>query len=81
MSPPYDPASTFNTFYNLLKELDGFIDITHLELSFNFQKHAFLSGPGFKVPLSAKPELHREMREEMRQILLHHLQPQNPSHP
>gem|GEM_PF-4805088 len=35
MSPQYDPSSTFNTFYNLLKELKGLIDTSQLELSFN----------------------------------------------
>lgn len=72
MNQQYDPASTYNTFYHLVRDLEGFIDTSQLELAFDRDKQAFLQGPGFKEQLTANPSLHREMRQQMREILLKH---------
>jgi hypothetical protein len=66
-------GQTFNTFYNLLKDLEKFIDKSEIKLAFDGQGNAYLMGPNFSEQLQAKPELTREVRDEMREIIAKHV--------
>jgi len=73
MSHQYDPASTYATFFHLMKDLDGFIDTAPLELTFDKDGRAYLCGSGFREELTADPNVARLVRQEMREILVKHL--------
>lgn len=73
MSSQYNPSSTYNAYCNLLKDLEGFIEVAQVEIVFNCNGQAFLQGHGFKEPLTANPDLHHEIRQQMREILVKHL--------
>lgn len=66
-------GQTFNTFHHLLKDLEEFIDKREIKLAFDEEGNAYLLGPNFSELLRAKPELTREARNEMRDILARHV--------
>jgi len=70
---PYDPAATYSVFLNLLKDLDGFIDTSQLEMVCDSKQQAFLRGSAFREQLTANPTSQPEIREQMRQILARYL--------
>lgn len=73
MDQQYDVSVTYNAYFHLLKDLEGFFDTSQVELVFNRDRHAFLQGKGFKEQLIANPSLHRKIRQQMREILVRHL--------
>ena len=66
-------GQTFNTFVNLLKELEPFIDTHDLRLAFDKEGKAYLIGSNFTEQLQANPSLWREVQAEMRGIIAQHV--------
>lgn len=65
-------AEVYNTFHNLLKELDSFIDTSEVKLAFDRDGKAYLLGANFAEPLQAHATSRQE-RDEMREILAKHV--------
>ena len=72
MTSMRDVAQTFNTFHHLLKDLEPFVDVKDMRLSFDMEGNAFLAAPDFSVQLQADSKVHRLVREEMRQVIAAH---------
>lgn len=72
-------GQTFNTFRHLLKDLEEFIDKSEIKLAFDGEGNAYLMGANFSEQLQAKPELTREVRNEMRDIIARHVPRIQPS--
>jgi hypothetical protein len=69
MSQHPDAAQLFNTFINLLKELEKFADTRDLKLAFDSAGQVYLMGSGFQEPLQSNLTLLREVKVEMRDII------------
>lgn len=61
-------AEVYNTFHNLLKELDSFIDTSDIRLAFDKNGNAYLMGANFSEQLQAHTTWRQE-QAEMRDIL------------
>ncbi|NJO80430.1 MAG: hypothetical protein HC827_19255 [Cyanobacteria bacterium RM1_2_2] len=72
MSQRTDVAQCFNTFINLLKELELFAEVNDLRLSFDREGNVYLLGTNFQHQLRANPTVWSEVKEEMRQIIAQH---------
>lgn len=72
-------SQTFNTFANLLKELEPFVEIKDLRLAFDKDGNAYLMGENFTETLKANPRLWREVKAEMREIIAKHVPRISPS--
>jgi len=66
-------GQTFNTFFHLLKDLEKFIDKSEIKLAFDGEGNAYLIGPDFSEQLQAEPQLTREVKNEMREIIAKHV--------
>jgi beta-xylosidase len=62
----------YNTFHHLMKDLEPFVDTRDIKLSFDKDGNAYLVASDFTEQLQADPKLHRQVREEMRQIIAKH---------
>lgn len=69
MSQHTNASQVFNTFVNLLNELEDFTEVNSLKISFDREGHVFLTGTDFQEQLQADFTLHREVKAELRQII------------
>jgi hypothetical protein len=69
MNQRTDVSQVFNTFVNLLTELELFADVSDLKLAFDQEGNAFLLGSDFQQRLHSNLTLHREVKAELRQII------------
>lgn len=69
MSRPIDVNQIYNTFYNLVQELEPFVEINDLKISFDSQKNVYLLGNDFQEKLQSKFSLYVEVREELRNLI------------
>jgi hypothetical protein len=67
-----DVGQIFNTFHHLLKDLEPFVEVKEMRLTFDKDGQAFLVAPDFSEPIQADPRIHRLVREEMHQIIAKH---------
>jgi hypothetical protein len=69
MSQHPNAAQLFNTFINLLKELEPFADTRNLKLAFDSERKVYLIGSDFQEPLQSNLNVWREVKAEMRDII------------
>ena len=69
MASSQDVGQIFNTFHHLLMDLDPFVNVKEMRLTFDKDGQAFLVAPDFSEPIQSDPKIHRLLREEMRQII------------
>ncbi|MGB3310504.1 MAG: hypothetical protein WBG32_12295 [Nodosilinea sp.] len=72
MASTQNVGQTFNTFHHLLKDLEPFVDVKEMRLTFDKDGQAFLVAPDFSEPIQSDPKIHRLLREEMHQIIARH---------
>ena len=72
MSQPIDVSQIYNTFYHLARELEPFVEVGDLKIGFDSQKNVYLLGNDFQEQLQANWALHREVREQMRNLIGKH---------
>jgi len=72
MNIPARVGQLYNTFHHLMKDLEPFVDVTGMRLSFDKDGNAFLVAPDFSEPLQADAKAHQKVREEMRQVIAKH---------
>ena len=65
-------AQVYGVFQSLLNDLEPFVNVSEMRLAFDKGGNAFLVAPDFSEPLTADPTLHRQVREEMRQVIAKH---------
>lgn len=83
--PPTEPSAVntptqtlnatqiYGSFLNLLKDLEAFVDVQDLKLSFDRSHRAYLSGRDFEEEIVANFSLHREVRSAMQAIIAKHV--------
>ncbi|MBD1914296.1 MULTISPECIES: hypothetical protein [Cyanophyceae] len=69
MASSQDVGQIFNTFHHLLMDLDPFVNVKEMRLTFDKDGQAFLVAPDFSELIQSDPKIHRLLREEMRQII------------
>jgi hypothetical protein len=72
MTSSKDIGQIFNTFYHLLRDLEPFVDVQEMRLTFDKEGQTFLVAPDFSEPIQADPKIHRLVREELHQIIARH---------
>ena len=72
MSQHPNASQLFNTFINLVRELEQFADVRDLKLAFDSEGKVYLIGSGFQEPLQSNLALWREVSAEMRDIIARH---------
>lgn len=61
-----------NAFFHLVRELEPFVEVNDLRVSFNGKGNAFLEGDDFREQLHANFSLHRLVREELLSLIAKH---------
>ncbi|MEW6495769.1 MAG: hypothetical protein AB1589_25100 [Cyanobacteriota bacterium] len=69
MSQSIDVSQIYNTFYHIARELEPFVEIGDLKIAFDSHKNVYLLGNDFQEQLHANLALHREVREELRNLI------------
>ncbi len=69
MSKSIDVGQIYNTFYNLVQELEPFVEIDDLKIAFDRQKNVYLLGNDFQEQLQSNFSLYVEVREELRNLI------------
>jgi predicted component of type VI protein secretion system len=69
MSQHTDVSQVFNTFSNLLSELEAFADVSNLKLAFDRERNVYLLGSNFQEQLHANLSSWREVKAELSQII------------
>lgn len=67
-----DIASTYNTFFHLVKELETFVDTSGLKMAFDSERNAYIIGNGFTEQIEANFASHREVSKAIREIISKH---------
>ncbi len=67
-----DIASTYNTFFHLVKELETFVDTTELKIAFDSEKNAYIIGNGFIEKIETNFSVTREVGKAIREIISKH---------
>ena len=68
MNQKRSTEQTANVFYNLLKELESFVDTSEIRLAFDKEGNAYLMGPNFSERLQSH-QTWRQEQAEMRDII------------
>lgn len=69
MSQPIDVSQIYNTFYHVARELEPFVEVGDLKIAFDSHKYVYLLGNDFQEQLQVNLALHREVREELRNLI------------
>lgn len=72
MSQSIDVSQIYNTFYHLAQELEPFVEINDLRITFDSQRNVYFFGKYFQQQLHVNFSLHREVREELRNPVAKH---------
>lgn len=62
----------FNTFFNLIQELEPFVKTDDLKIAFDNKGNAYLQGNDFQEKIYADFTLWRQVRNEMRSLIAKH---------
>lgn len=65
----HNASQTTNTFVNLLKEMEAFVDTSELKVAFDRDGVAYLIGADFCEKLEADPAIWRLVKQEMTAII------------
>ena len=72
MSQPIDVSQIYNTFYHVVRELEAFVEVDDLRISFDSHKNVYLLGKDFQEQLHANFALHRAVRSELQNLIAKH---------
>jgi bacterioferritin (cytochrome b1) len=75
MSQPVNVSQVsqiYNTFYHLVRELEAFVEVDDLKIAFDSHQNVYLLGQDFQEQLHADFAAHREVREELRNLIAKH---------
>jgi hypothetical protein len=66
------PAEVYNTFVNLAKDLEPFVDMSNMRVSFDKDNNALLEAPDFTEKIDNTLSTWRAMRAHLHQLIAKH---------